>query len=82
MLAVTGGEALYADMGHFGRWAISGAWLALVFPACIFNYSGQGALVLDDPGAISSPFFLLAPGWALPLIALATTATVIASQAE
>jgi KUP system potassium uptake protein len=83
VLAVTGAEALYADMGHFGRRPITRAWLTLVFPACILSYLGQGALILDDPsGAIESPFFLLAPGWAqLPLVFLATAATVIASQA-
>jgi KUP system potassium uptake protein len=83
VLAVTGAEALYADMGHFGRPAITRAWLTLVFPACILSYLGQGALVLDDPrDAVDSPFFLLAPGWAqLPLVVLATAATVIASQA-
>ena len=58
MLAVTGAEALYADMGHFGRSPITRAWLGLVFPACILSYLGQGALILDDPGNISSPFFL------------------------
>jgi KUP system potassium uptake protein len=82
VLAVTGAEALYADMGHFGRRPISRAWLFLVFPACVLSYLGQGALILDSPDNISSPFFLLAPGWArLPLVLLATAATVIASQA-
>jgi KUP system potassium uptake protein len=82
VLAVTGAEALYADMGHFGRPPIARAWLALVFPACILSYLGQGALIVDDPANISSPFFLLAPGWAQwPLVFLATAATVIASQA-
>ena len=82
MLAVTGAEALYADMGHFGRAPITRAWLMLVFPACILSYMGQGALILDNPANISSPFFLLAPGWAQrPLVILATAATVIASQA-
>jgi KUP system potassium uptake protein len=83
VLAVTGAEALYADMGHFGRPAITRAWLTLVFPACILSYLGQGALVLGDPsGAIANPFFLLAPSWAqIPLVILATAATVIASQA-
>jgi KUP system potassium uptake protein len=82
VLAVTGAEALYADMGHFGRRAITRAWLLLVFPACVLSYLGQGALILDNPKHISSPFFLLAPGWArLPLVLLATAATVIASQA-
>jgi KUP system potassium uptake protein len=82
VLAVTGAEALYADMGHFGRAPITRAWLLLVFPACIASYLGQGALILADPKNISSPFFLLAPDWARwPLIILATAATVIASQA-
>jgi KUP system potassium uptake protein len=82
VLAVTGAEALYADMGHFGRRAITRAWLILVFPACVLSYLGQGALILEDPAHISSPFFLLAPGWGrLPLVLLATAATVIASQA-
>jgi KUP system potassium uptake protein len=82
VLAVTGAEALYADMGHFGRGAITRAWLVLVFPACILSYLGQGALILGDPNRISSPFFLLVPGWARwPLVVLATAATVIASQA-
>ncbi|MGW4806750.1 potassium transporter Kup [Kitasatospora sp. NPDC004272] len=82
VLAVTGAEALYADMGHFGRPAITRGWLFLVFPACILSYLGQGALILDDPANISSPFFLLAPGWARwPIVLLATAATVIASQA-
>jgi KUP system potassium uptake protein len=82
VLAVTGAEALYADMGHFGRGPVRRAWLLLVFPACILNYLGQGALILGRPGSISNPFFLLAPGWArLPMVILATLATVIASQA-
>jgi len=82
VLAVTGAEALYADMGHFGRPPIRRAWLLVVFPACILNYLGQGALVLGHPASISNPFFLLAPGWArLPMVFLATVATVIASQA-
>jgi KUP system potassium uptake protein len=82
VLAITGAEALYADLGHFGRAPISRAWLILVFPACILSYLGQGALVLSDQSAISSPFFLLVPGWArLPMVLLATAATVIASQA-
>jgi KUP system potassium uptake protein len=81
-LAVTGGEALYADMGHFGRRPIELAWYLLVFPALMLNYMGQGALVLTRPEAVASPFFLLAPQWALiPLIVLAGAATVIASQA-
>ncbi|MEU4341675.1 potassium transporter Kup [Nocardia sp. NPDC023852] len=82
VLAVTGAEALYADMGHFGRRAITRGWLGLVLPACVLSYLGQGALLLGDQAAVSSPFFLLAPGWArLPLVLLATAATVIASQA-
>ena len=82
VLAVTGAEALYADMGHFGRPAITKAWLILVFPACILSYLGQGALILADPKSVSSPFFLLVPAWGtLPLVLLATAATVIASQA-
>jgi KUP system potassium uptake protein len=81
-LAVTGAEALYADLGHFGRRPIQGAWLFLVLPALTLNYLGQGALVLNNPKAIESPFFLLYPDWALlPMVALATAATVIASQA-
>ncbi|MFE3796157.1 potassium transporter Kup [Nocardia tengchongensis] len=82
VLAVTGAEALYADMGHFGRSSITRAWLALVFPACVLSYLGQGALILDDPANISAPFFLLTPGWGrLAIVLLATAATVIASQA-
>ena len=82
VLAITGCEALYADMGHFGRPAITRAWLLLVFPALILCYLGQGALILDDPSAISAPFFRLMPHWGLvPLVILATAATVIASQA-
>ncbi|WP_055535534.1 potassium transporter Kup, partial [Streptomyces graminilatus] len=82
VLAVTGAEALYADMGHFGRRAITRGWMCLVFPACVLSYLGQGALILDDPHNISSPFFLLVPDWGRwPMILLATAATVIASQA-
>jgi len=82
VLAVTGGEALYADMGHFGRWPIQIAWFAIVMPALVLNYFGQSALLLADPEAIKNPFFLLLPNWALyPMIILATAATVIASQA-
>ncbi len=82
VLAVTGAEALYADMGHFGRGPITRAWLFLVFPACILNYFGQGALILSRPSAISNPFYLLTPGWArIPMVILAAAATVIASQA-
>jgi KUP system potassium uptake protein len=81
-LAVTGAEALYADMGHFGRRPIQVAWIVFVLPALILNYLGQGALTLSNPAAIDDPFFLLAPKWALlPLVILATLATVIASQA-
>ncbi len=81
-LVVTGGEALYADMGHFGRRPIRLAWFALVLPALLLNYFGQGALLLSDPNAAHQPFFLLAPAWALyPLVALATAAAIIASQA-
>ncbi len=82
VLAVTGAEALYADMGHFGRKPISRTWFAFVLPALVLNYFGQGALILADPEAAKNPFFLSAPDWALyPLIGLATLATVIASQA-
>ncbi len=82
VLAVTGAEALYADMGHFGRFPIRLAWFGFVLPALIINYFGQGALVLADPAAVKNPFYLLAPEWALfPLIILATLAAVIASQA-
>jgi len=82
VLAVTGAEALYADMGHFGRPAIRRAWFWMVLPALALCYFGQGALLLADPSAIRNPFFLMAPGWALaPLVALATLATIIASQA-
>ena len=82
LLAFTGAEALYADMGHFGKAPIRIAWFALVFPALVLNYLGQGALLLTDPKALENPFFLLAPEWALyPMVALATAATVIASQA-
>ncbi|WP_051937802.1 potassium transporter Kup [Ferriphaselus sp. R-1] len=81
-LALTGGEALYADMGHFGAKAVRVAWYALVFPCLIINYFGQGALVLRDASAVQNPFYLLSPDWfMLPLVALATAATVIASQA-
>jgi KUP system potassium uptake protein len=81
-LAVTGAEALYADLGHFGRKPIQAAWLGLVLPSLALNYLGQGALVLTDPRALANPFFLLYPDWALlPMVALATVATVIASQA-
>src|SRR5438876_300650 len=82
VLVVTGTEALYADMGHFGRTPIRRAWLFFVMPALVLNYFGQGALIIHDPAAIKNPFYLLAPSWALlPLVVLATCATVIASQA-
>ena len=81
-LVVTGGEALYADMGHFGRRPIKLAWFTLVLPALLLNYFGQGALLIADHEAVESPFFNLAPSWSLyPLVALATAATIIASQA-
>ncbi len=81
-LAVTGAEALYADMGHFGRLPIQIAWFGLVLPALLLNYFGQGALLLGDPATIANPFYLLTPSWALyPMVVLATWATVIASQA-
>jgi KUP system potassium uptake protein len=82
VLAVTGTEALYADMGHFGVSPIRRAWLLFVMPALVLNYFGQGALLIDKPQAVANPFYLLAPDWALfPLVVLATIATVIASQA-
>ncbi len=82
VLCVTGGEALYADMGHFGKKPIRLAWFAVVMPALTLNYFGQGALLLKNPAAVKNPFFLMAPDWALvPLVILATMATVIASQA-
>jgi len=81
-LAVTGAEALYADMGHFGKQSIRLAWFWLVFPALTLNYLGQGALLLRDPKAVENPFYLMFPDWALyPMVGLATAATVIASQA-
>src|SRR5215469_13171171 len=81
-LAVTGGEAFYADMGHFGPFPIRVAWFGVALPALTLNYFGQGGLLLTEPGALESPFYQLAPAWAhYPLIALATAATVIASQA-
>ncbi len=81
-LAVTGGESLYADMGHFGRSAIRLGWFLLAMPALLLNYFGQGALVLSNPEAVRSPFYLLAPEWAqVPMVILATTATAVASQA-
>ncbi len=82
VLCVTGGEALYADMGHFGKKPIRIAWFTFVMPALVVNYFGQGAMLLQDPKAIDNPFYKMAPGWAqLPLVLLATAATVIASQA-
>ncbi len=82
VLAVTGAEALYADMGHFGRKAISISWLYAAFPCLMLNYLGQGALLLSDPRTVVGPFFLMAPEWGrLPLVVLATLATIIASQA-
>ena len=82
VLAVTGAEALYADMGHFGRGPVRLAWFGLVLPALALNYFGQGALLIADRAAMQNPFYLLVPGWALyPMVALATAATVIASQA-
>jgi KUP system potassium uptake protein len=82
VLVITGAEALYADMGHFGRSPILRGWFFVVFPALTLNYLGQASLIISDPGAVSSPFFLLFPDWArLPMVLLATAATVIASQA-
>ena len=82
VLCVTGGEALYADMGHFGKTPIRVAWFSVVMPALTLNYFGQGALLLSDPDAVANPFFNMAPDWLLlPLVVLATAATVIASQA-
>ena len=82
VLVVTGGEALYADMGHFGKRPIRLAWFAVVLPALVLNYFGQGALLLDHPEAARNPFYSLVPGWALyPMVAVATAAAVVASQA-
>jgi KUP system potassium uptake protein len=82
VLAVTGGEALYTDMGHFGKYPIRLTWFYFVLPALVLNYFGQGALLLNNPEAIENPFYLLTPAWALmPMVLLATAATVIASQA-
>ncbi len=82
MLSITGGEVLYADMGHFGKFSIRLAWFTVVLPSLTLNYFGQGALLLKNPEAIKNPFFLLAPDWALiPLLIIAALATVIASQA-
>ena len=81
-LVVTGGEALYADMGHFGKRPIRVAWFAIVLPALLLNYFGQGALLIQSPGAVENPFYRMVPGWALyPMVGIATAATVIASQA-
>jgi KUP system potassium uptake protein len=81
-LAVTGAETLYADMGHFGRRAIGWSWLGLVYPCLMLNYLGQGALLLGTPSAVENPFYMMAPDWArLPLVLIATAATIIASQA-
>jgi KUP system potassium uptake protein len=81
-LAVTGAEALYADMGHFGRRAIGWSWLTIVYPCLMLNYLGQGALLLENPAAVANPFYLMAPDWGrLPLVGIVTLACVIASQA-
>src|ERR1700689_3581225 len=81
-LCVTGGEALYADMGHFGKAPIRLGWICIVMPALVANYFGQGAMLIENPAAISNPFYLMAPAWSLwPLVVIATAATVIASQA-
>src|SRR5262249_11932948 len=81
-LVATGAEALYADLGHFGRKPIQLAWFSIVLPSLLLNYCGQAALLLNDPGAIKNPFFRLYPEWALvPMVVLATVATIIASQA-
>jgi KUP system potassium uptake protein len=81
-LAVTGAEALYADMGHFGRKAIGLSWLTLVYPCLMLNYLGQGALLLEHPAAVANPFYMMAPEWGrLPLVAIATLACIVASQA-
>jgi len=81
-LSITGGEALYADMGHFGKAPIRLGWICVVMPALVLNYFGQGALLIENPAAITNPFYLMAPAWSLlPLVAIATAATVIASQA-
>ena len=81
-LTVTGGEALYADMGHFGKWPIRAAWIFIVMPALVLNYFGEGAMLIENPAAITNPFYLMAPAWSLwPLIVLATAASLIGSQA-
>src|SRR5207244_449478 len=82
VLAITGAEALYADMGHFGKTAIRRAWFFVVFPSLTLSYLAQGALILRDPASRANPFFLLLPHWSrLAMVVLATAATVIASQA-
>ena len=82
VLCVTGAEALYADLGHFGKTPIRLAWFSVAMPALTLNYFGQGALLLENPAAVKNPFYMMAPDWALlPLVVLATMATVIASQA-
>jgi KUP system potassium uptake protein len=82
VLTVTGGEALYADLGHFGKAPIRWGWFGFVLPALVLNYFGQGAVLLDNPGAVSNPFYMAVPGWAqIPMIALATVAAAVASQA-
>ena len=82
LLVLTGGEALYADMGHFGRKPITIAWYAIVWPGLMLNYFGQGAMLLAHPETAANPFFMMAPAWAtLPLVILAGLASVIASQA-
>ena len=81
-LVATGGEALYADMGHFGKSPIRWAWFLVALPGLVLNYFGQGALLLSSPEAAQNPFYFLAPSWAvIPLVVLATAATTIASQA-
>ena len=81
ILGMTGAEALYADMSHFGRIPITVAWYVFVLPALVLNYVGQAAIIAADPKSLANPFYALAPGWALlPMVALATAATVIASQ--
>ena len=81
-LTVTGGEALYADMGHFGKTPIRAAWIVVVMPALVFNYFGEGAMLIENPAAVTNPFYLMAPAWSLwPLIVLATAASLIGSQA-
>lgn len=82
VLSLTGAEALYADMGHFGKRPIRVTWFGIVFPSLVLNYFGQGALLIVNPGALSNPFYRLFPQWAIfPMIMLATISTVIASQA-